>query len=198
MREKRLKMKNLRKFLMIVILLVVAIIVLPIKASAADDTEWTDLTKAKVTFTQKENGEKHRYYCSITGVDFDVNDGNYYYLYLTNGNEEWIKPDFMNKNDSSRYNCIAIEDGKLENYECSTEVSEWIEKSGDLYCILIQYKIDGDLAGDEYKIKIDRTNFKQNPLGNRIFGYFFKDNSYINTNEGCVSTNMKRKVIKLF
>ncbi len=191
-------MKNLRKFLMIVVLLVVAIIVLPIKANAADDTELTDLTGVKIEFVYGDTTHMDPE-LKISNIPIqNLNDNSGYYAIMHN--EKGINVTKVNNNDDNLI--ITFSKSKLNGQteilgNFQNNIQTYLEKNGKLYISIFESKLNN---GDELKkvlsdYELTRPNLL--PLGKRINGYFTNDSTTSILNEATANKSNRKLNIKI-
>lgn len=155
--------------------------------------EWTDFSKAKIVLTQKADISFWKYTIKVTGVT--LNEDSIYAVYMTNGENKPSIPtkwdDIMFDNNVLKY----LEKGEKEEEVDSDKIESYLEKSGDIYCWIIEGRRNenGEFKlGNLYGTRLDRPNLHS--LGNRIKCFFSNNETSTFFYEAGSVWNKERKV----
>lgn len=171
----------MKKFFLIVVVGVIAIIMFSLNSYSAD--EWTDLSKAKAEVSQKADGfgTGWDYSLKITGITLKENSRYLVYIKSGDGQIDIKKDQFQ----------VLSNDGDVALADASLKKAYELNK--DVYCHIVEEK--GTETGIPHKIKLTRLN--QHSLGNRLKAYFFKDRTSTFMFEAAASNNSRKVKVKI-
>lgn len=172
----------MKKVFFTIIVSFIAIILFTLNCYAADTTQWTDLSKAKVEVTQKDDNGYWRYYTKITGIE--QNKESEYMVFIKSGNEE---PN-INTDEYTFLSAIIKNEDTL-----TTNLRKAYELNKDVYCYIIEKK--ENKYGTPYEIKLPRL--KQHNLGSRINAFFLSNKTSMFFYEGNSTDNGRNIKVKI-
>lgn len=161
-------MKNVKIFLInILIVVILSLLFSGISFAEGEDSQWTDLTNAKIELKKVEQNTYDIYKLYVTGINKKDNRG--YFVYLSIGTNQ---PNF----ETEGYGAIE-NDGEVswrrEEINTSGALDRIFERAGDIYVWLVEKNYENESYGEPYKTKIDRPQLRK--LGTRINGSFMND-----------------------